>query len=87
MDVRYSRGRWKFNRDADEPGFMDYRTMTLYPAPGYTVDLPNRESAACLRAFGAEVGAWKGGTGWMSCRLVTSFGQICTHFGSQRIKS
>jgi hypothetical protein len=28
-------GRWKFNRDGDEPGFMDYRTMTLYPAPGW----------------------------------------------------
>ena len=60
MDRRYCRGRWKFNRNPDEPGFMDYRTMTLYPAPGYTVDLPNRESAACLRAFGAEVGAGTG---------------------------
>ena len=47
-------GRWKFNRDKDEPGFMDYKTMTLYPAPGYTVDLPNRESSLCLRAFGSE---------------------------------
>lgn len=64
-EAPYARvGRWRFNRDGAEPGFMDYRTMTVYPAPGYSVDLPNKESPACLRAFGSEGVELSPGVDW-----------------------